>query len=246
MSINPFAKINTREEAKKIVDEGVKGFYVLAAIQFGVGIFLGFIGNDFSTVFDGILLFILAFLLKKYIDRPKLSKALAFGLLIITSFAIFTTFGNKLGGDWGGGQNIILAIIALYIGIITVRGTLVYHTVKGHRDNSFGLIALLIGGAFLVLFAIGALSSTSPDESIGGTSNIQLGGNKYPDNIRNNFISSCIASGDGYVTRNHCTCLLEYIESKYSLTEFNRIEQEYTKTQQFPPDIDEATARCIK
>lgn len=123
-----FGKINNKAEAKQLVEEGVKGFYVLGGIQLGLGLVLGFTSNDFSTVFDGVLLLILAFLLKRFLDKNVASKGMSIFLLLLTIAFVVVTFGNRFGGNYGGGNNVILAIIALIIGIITVRGVFAYHS----------------------------------------------------------------------------------------------------------------------
>lgn len=50
-------------------------------------------------------------------------------------------------------------------------------------------------------------------------------GQKYPDQVRANFINGCAGKlPDGY--RKNCECMLEQIEKKYSLTEYIKLEED--------------------
>ncbi len=50
-------------------------------------------------------------------------------------------------------------------------------------------------------------------------------GEKYPDQVRSNFINGCAGKlPDGY--KKNCECMLEQIETKYSLTEYIKLEED--------------------
>ena len=50
-------------------------------------------------------------------------------------------------------------------------------------------------------------------------------GEKYPAQVRTNFINSCAAKlPEGY--SKNCECMLEQIENKYSLTEYTKLEED--------------------
>ncbi len=50
-------------------------------------------------------------------------------------------------------------------------------------------------------------------------------GEKYPDQVRTNFINGCAAKlPDGY--KNNCECMLEQIEKKYSIAEYTKLEED--------------------
>lgn len=50
-------------------------------------------------------------------------------------------------------------------------------------------------------------------------------GEKYPAQVRANFINGCAAKlPDGY--SKNCECMLEQIEKKYSLTEYTKLEED--------------------
>lgn len=50
-------------------------------------------------------------------------------------------------------------------------------------------------------------------------------GEKYPAQVRTNFINGCAAKlPEGY--SKNCECMLEQIEKKYSLTEYTKLEED--------------------
>lgn len=50
-------------------------------------------------------------------------------------------------------------------------------------------------------------------------------GEKYPDQVRTNFINGCAGKlPEGY--KKNCECMLEQIEKKYSLTEYTKLEED--------------------
>jgi hypothetical protein len=65
-----------------------------------------------------------------------------------------------------------------------------------------------LGAAFVLLAA-----------SCGG------GGDKFPDEVRRNFMNSCTSSGG---TNEQCACSLEAFEKKYSVEEFEKLEEDLT------------------
>lgn len=50
-------------------------------------------------------------------------------------------------------------------------------------------------------------------------------GNKYPDEVRKNFLGSCTQSGGN---DKQCNCALEKLEGKYKLKEFQDLEKRIT------------------
>ena len=49
----------------------------------------------------------------------------------------------------------------------------------------------------------------------------QISSKKYPKEVRNNFISSCVSTGGNYDT---CNCVLEIVEDNLSIAEFSEAE----------------------
>ncbi len=108
-----FGKIETKEEALKIIKDSSNGFYFLSALEIIAGYFV--IG--ISAIIDGIIFAICAFLLRKFN-----SKVVAIILLLISAMSLITTGVNKFSNG-SGGQNIFLAVIVVWISIRAVQAT---------------------------------------------------------------------------------------------------------------------------
>jgi hypothetical protein len=68
---------------------------------------------------------------------------------------------------------------------------------------------------FVLIFAVAVSSCGSSNKP----------GEKYPDQVRTNFINSCAGKlPDGY--KKNCECMLEQIEKKYSLTDYIKLEND--------------------
>jgi hypothetical protein len=115
-----FSRIETIDDAKAISVDAAKGFYFVAVLQGAIGYFLAP-----AMIIDAILYAVLAFILHKFTSRTA-----AVFLLILSSFSFYVTLMNKIGQTHEGGNNIILAIIMVGIGIEGVRSTFKYHAFK--------------------------------------------------------------------------------------------------------------------
>lgn len=115
-----FSKIRDFDDAQKMTKDAAYGFYVLAALQGGIGFFLAP-----SMLIDAAIIALLAFFLHKFKSRIAATLLFLLSLLII-----FSTFQNKMGGGGEGGNNVILALIALGMGIRAVEAAYKYHKYK--------------------------------------------------------------------------------------------------------------------
>lgn len=77
---------------------------------------------------------------------------------------------------------------------------------------------------------------------------LSCGGSKtYPEQVKQNFINGCAPKVKGNTAL--CSCLFEKIESKYSFSEYVKIEEQMKagKTpQEFLHFIDSVTLGCYK
>lgn len=108
-----FAKIESREDALKTIKDCAMGFFVVAAIQAGLGYFIAP-----SLIIDAVLYAVLAGIMLKW----KSCIAAVF-LLVIACFAVYMTVLNRLGMAAEGGNNIFLAAIILWAAIRSVEAT---------------------------------------------------------------------------------------------------------------------------
>ena len=108
-----FAKLESREDALKTIKDCAMGFFVVAAIQAGLGYFIAP-----SLIIDAVLYAVLAGIMLKWKSRIA-----AVFLLVIACFAVYMTVLNRLGMAAEGGNNIFLAAIILWAAIRSVEAT---------------------------------------------------------------------------------------------------------------------------
>ena len=108
-----FAKIESREDALKMIKDCAMGFFVIAALQAGLGYFIAP-----SLIIDAVLYAVLAGIVLKWNSRVA-----SVFLLILSSFTAISTVLNRLGISAVGGNNIFLALIMLWAAIRAVEAT---------------------------------------------------------------------------------------------------------------------------
>lgn len=111
-----YSKIESMEDAMKVIKDTSKGFLALAAIQ----IALGFLINA-AAIIDGVVCGILAILLWKLNSR-----VVAIIFLLFSLTAIVATGINKFGGG-SGGRNIFLALFMTWVSIRAIQATFIYN-----------------------------------------------------------------------------------------------------------------------
>ena len=102
------------------------------------------------------------------------------------------------------------------------------------------VVGLTVGFLALVAIAGGLLLTRSGD----GTDEAG-GGNRYPADVRSNFLDACENAGS---SRSTCACILEALEDTYTLSEFTRLEEEILRGGTSSGAIREmemAAAACI-
>ena len=87
-----------------------------------------------------------------------------------------------------------------------------------------------------------ALGACGDDD--GGGSESSKAGEKYPEEVRNNFLTSCDEQPNA--PRSVCECSLEKIEAKYSLDEFEKIDKAQREGEPLPKDIQTIVEDCVK
>ena len=115
-----FGKIETKEEARKIIRESSNGFLILGIICIVASFFVE-IDVGIDVFINGVLFAILALLLKKFNSRTAaiLLLLLSIGIVVVTGI-------NKFGGGQGG-RNIFLALVIAWTGVRAMQGSFVYN-----------------------------------------------------------------------------------------------------------------------
>jgi hypothetical protein len=112
-----FSKIESREDALKVVKDTSSAFIVISVIQ---AILSYFVGS--SILVDAIINCGGAFFLRRFNSR-----AAAVVLLIVALITLGVTIANMLGAKLGAGGNILVAIIVLWAGVRAVEATFKLH-----------------------------------------------------------------------------------------------------------------------
>jgi hypothetical protein len=87
-----------------------------------------------------------------------------------------------------------------------------------------------------------ALAACGDDDDNGGGDSSKAG-EKYPAEIRDNFISECDAQPNA--PKAVCECALAKIEKKYSLDEFKKIDKAQREGEPLPGDIRKMVEDCV-
>ena len=109
-----FSPIATGADALKVIKDSSNAFFVLAAIQ----TVLALVVRDYSILFDAGLLVVLSLGLRRLNSR-----AAAVILLVVAVFEVGTTLANRLGMNLGGGNNVILALIMVFVAYRATQAT---------------------------------------------------------------------------------------------------------------------------
>jgi hypothetical protein len=112
-----FSKIESREDALKVIKDTSSAFMVIAVIQAILSYFVGT-----SILVDAIINMGGAFFLRRFNSRVA-----AVVLLILALITIGVTIANMLGAKLGAGGNILVAIIVLWAAIRAVEATFKLH-----------------------------------------------------------------------------------------------------------------------
>ena len=100
-----FLKIETRADALKVIKDTSRGFFFIAALQVALSFMLGFL-----LLIDAVVYATGGFFVRKFHSRVA-----AVALLLLALVGAGVTVANKLGENLGGGNNVLLAVIILWV-----------------------------------------------------------------------------------------------------------------------------------
>jgi len=139
-----FSKIETREQAQKVINEVAYGLYMLAALQFILSyLFL----HSEPILGDVIFMLLMGFSLQRSRSRSV--------AIVITIYAVFifaVTLAQKIGVYHGsGGTNFVLAAIFAYTAYRGGVATFVYHRHMNSRSNMKHIVILSVLASVLTI-----------------------------------------------------------------------------------------------
>lgn len=112
-----FSKIESRDDALKVVKDTSTAFIAIAVLQAIISCFGGS-----SILIDAIINSGGAFFLRRFSSRTA-----AVVLLVVAVLSFGITIANLLGAELGTGTNILMAIVVLWAGIRAVEATFKLH-----------------------------------------------------------------------------------------------------------------------
>lgn len=121
-----FSKIESRDDALKVVEEASYAFFLLAAMLAVFSYLIGsqsfFVDAAIEVVIGGFFLAAIYVIGGFFLLRFK-SRAAAVTLLLLALGEAVVTLFNLFGHDLGGGRNVVLAAIVVWAAIRAVDAT---------------------------------------------------------------------------------------------------------------------------
>jgi apolipoprotein N-acyltransferase len=108
-----FSKLESREDALKLVKDTSSAFFVIAVLQAALAYWIGL-----SILFDAVIYAVGGFFLRRFNSRVA-----AVALLVLALVGACVTVANRIGANLGGGNNFILASIVLWAAVRAVEAT---------------------------------------------------------------------------------------------------------------------------
>jgi hypothetical protein len=108
-----FSKLESRQDALRLVKDTSNAFFFIAALQAALAYWIGL-----SVLLDAAMYAVAAFFLRRFNNRTA-----AVILLILALLGAGVTLANRAGANLGGGNNIILAVIMLWAAVRAVEAT---------------------------------------------------------------------------------------------------------------------------
>jgi hypothetical protein len=137
--------IVTIDDANAAIRNAALAFFVVAAIQGLIGIFLAPM-----MLGDAVLWAVLGALLKRTKSRFVAATSLAWAV-VVTALTLLSKAGLYRGS---GGTNIFLAAVTIYEAWRGLQGTIVYHRLRGTVTNVRSVVILAVVAAIATIVAV--------------------------------------------------------------------------------------------
>jgi hypothetical protein len=106
------SSIETREDALAVVKQGAVAFFFLAALH----VLLYLVLKSYVPLIDAAAIVVGALAIRELHSRPA-----ALILVAISCAEAGVTFANELGANLGGGSNIVLAALMVWVSVRTLQ-----------------------------------------------------------------------------------------------------------------------------
>ena len=108
------SSIETRDDALAVVKQGTVAFFFLAALH----VLLYLVLNNYVPLIDAAVVVVGALAVRELHSRPA-----ALVLVALSGVELIVTFANELGAHLGGGSNIVLAALMVWVAVRTLQAT---------------------------------------------------------------------------------------------------------------------------
>ena len=108
------SSIETRDDALQVVKVGTAAFFFLA----GLHVLLYLVLKSYVPLIDAAVIVVGALAIRELHSRPA-----ALILVAISCAEAGVTFANEIGAHLGGGSNIVLAGLMVWVAVRTLQGT---------------------------------------------------------------------------------------------------------------------------
>ena len=106
--------IETRDDALTVVKQGTVAFFFLA----GLHVLLYLVLKSFVPLIDATVIVVGAFAVRELHSRPA-----ALILVALSGAEAVITLANELGANLGGGSNVVLAGLMIWVAVRTLQAT---------------------------------------------------------------------------------------------------------------------------
>jgi hypothetical protein len=150
-----FGPIRTQQDAIQTLSELRKGWFIIAAIQAVLYIYLAW----FTSLMD-----VGVYLIAGYFLPRQKSRTLAWGMLFFSIFVFLLTIASRFGA-YEGGKNIVLALLVIGLAYRSVKACSFFH----HRAQTVWKNVFVVWGttllAALVVFVVSfvVIAAVYPD-----------------------------------------------------------------------------------
>ena len=120
------SSIETRDDALTVVKQGTAAFFFLA----GLHVLLYLVLKSYVPLIDAAVIVVGALAVRELHSRPA-----ATVLVAISCAEALVTFANELGAHLGGGSNVVLAGLMVWVAVRTLQGTSALQRMPDDEDE---------------------------------------------------------------------------------------------------------------
>jgi len=168
---------------------------------------------------------------------------------LVVAIAVFVGAGSfpvtleELADQAADREDFGVVAIGAVMAAVVVTGVVFLMANKGSseaRRKRVGGAGLATASRVLAVLSVVAVGAYAAVRYVDLADQVEARADDYPALVRGNFLVSCESTG---ADPDDCGCALEAVEAEVSLRRFQRFEQDFLETGQFPPELADAFRR---